>query len=148
MNKFKILLITVISLITFGMPFIPATANATSSIGDACAGIHALDSNSNADCSHTAANQGAVNNIVRTAINLLSIIVGIASVIVIIIAGFRFVTAGGDSNTVSSARNQILYGIIGLVIAGIAQLIVQVALRTSSSVSGSIWYIYHLSNLI
>jgi hypothetical protein len=47
----------------------------------------------------------------------------------IIIGGFRYITAGGDSNNVSAAKNTIIYAIIGLVIVAFAQIIVQFVLN-------------------
>jgi hypothetical protein len=43
----------------------------------------------------------------------------------IIIGGFKYITSGGDSNNVSSAKNTILYAIIGLIIVALAQTIVR-----------------------
>ena len=65
-----------------------------------------------------------VNDTVKIVINILSVVVGIASVIMIILAGFKFVTSGGAPEKVSSARNTILYAVIGLAIVGLAQIIV------------------------
>ena len=70
----------------------------------------------------------SVNNLIRDVINIFSFIVGIVSVIMIIIGGFKYITSGGDSNNVSSAKNTILYAIIGLVIVAFAQFIVQFVL--------------------
>lgn len=70
-------------------------------------------------------------------VNLFSIIVGIVSVIMIIYAGFRYVTSGGESNSISSAKNTLIYAIIGLVIVVLAQLIVHYVLNTAASVSTS-----------
>lgn len=65
-----------------------------------------------------------VNDTVETVINILSVVVGVASVIMIILAGFKFVTSSGAPEKVSSARNTILYAVIGLAIVGLAQIIV------------------------
>jgi len=46
-------------------------------------------------------------------------------VIVIIISGFMFVTAGSDSNTVTKSKNAILYSVIGLVVIMSAFVITQ-----------------------
>lgn len=46
------------------------------------------------------------------------------SVIMIIIGGFRYVISNGDSNGMQGAKNTILYAIIGLAVAAMAQLIV------------------------
>ncbi len=69
-----------------------------------------------------------INNMITTIINIFSILVGIVSVIMIIYGGFRYVTSGGDSGNVSSAKNTIIYAIIGLVIVALAQFIVQFVL--------------------
>ena len=46
------------------------------------------------------------------------------AVIFIVIAGLRFVTSNGDANTVSSAKNTIIYAVIGIVVAVMAYAIV------------------------
>lgn len=72
--------------------------------------------------------ESKVSGIVTDAINLISIIVGILAVIMIIYAGFKFVTSAGNPETTKSARNTILYAIIGLVIVAFAQFIVKFVL--------------------
>ncbi len=57
-------------------------------------------------------------------IRLLGIAAGVIGVIMLIIGGLKFVTSSGDSSNVASARNTILYAIVGLVIAMSAQLII------------------------
>lgn len=65
-----------------------------------------------------------VTQTVKGIVNILSYILGIAAVIMIIVSGFKYVTAGGDSNRVSSAKNTLIYALIGLLIAAIAQALV------------------------
>lgn len=83
---------------------------------------------SNANCTNTPTNGINLSNLTVAIINILSIVVGVVAVFMIIIAGIRFVTSGGDSNGISSARNTIIYAIIGLLIVALAQLIVQFVL--------------------
>lgn len=64
------------------------------------------------------------DSILSRATSLVALFVGITSVIMIIIGGIKFVTSSGDSSGVSSARNTVLYALIGLVIAAAAQSIV------------------------
>lgn len=73
--------------------------------------------------------QPSINSTVTLVINILSFIVGLAAVIVIIIAGLRYITSGGDSSSVSGAKNAIIYAVIGLVIVALAQVIVQFVLN-------------------
>lgn len=64
-----------------------------------------------------------VNNVIGTAINILSAVVGVVAVIMIVIGGFKYVTSGGDASSVSSAKQTIIYAIIGLVVAAAARII-------------------------
>lgn len=71
----------------------------------------------------------SINEALATVVNILSIILGIASVIMIIYGGFRYITSGGDASRVSSAKNTILYALIGLLVAFLAQAIVFFVIR-------------------
>ena len=57
-------------------------------------------------------------------IRILSLVVGIVSIFVIIIAGVTFMTSGGDSSKVNKARESIMYAAIGLVVVAFSQGIV------------------------
>lgn len=52
--------------------------------------------------------------------NMMLFIVGALSVVMLIIGGLRYVVSGGNAATVTSAKNTILYAIIGLIIAVMA----------------------------
>lgn len=69
-----------------------------------------------------------IDKLLADALNIFSVIVGVLAVIMIIYAGFRYVTSGGNPENTKSARNTILYAIIGLVIVAFAQLIVKFVL--------------------
>ncbi len=69
-----------------------------------------------------------INRIIHTIVNLLSAVVGVVAVIMIIVGGFRYITSGGNDTSVTSAKNTILYAIIGLVVVALAQLIVRFTL--------------------
>ena len=101
------------------------TANIQKSL---CAGVN-LDVNTN--CSNGISGQDAtdeINKLISDVINFLSLIVGVVAVIMIIVGGFRYIISGGDSNNVSSAKNTILYAIIGLIIVALSQTIVKFVL--------------------
>jgi hypothetical protein len=46
----------------------------------------------------------------------------------IIIGGLKYVTSNGDSNSISSAKNTIIYALIGIVVVAIAQSVVRFVL--------------------
>jgi len=68
--------------------------------------------------------QGSFTSVIKRIVDIFSIVVGAVSVVMIIIGGFRYIISGGDSGNVSSAKNTILYAIVGLVIVALAQIIV------------------------
>lgn len=55
---------------------------------------------------------------------LIALIGGIIAVIMIIIGGFLYVTSGGDSGKIKTARDTIIYATIGLVVIALAQSII------------------------
>lgn len=63
--------------------------------------------------------------IIIRVIQMLSYITGAAAVIIIIFAGIKFVLAGGDPNSIKTARNAVLYALIGLMVFAISQGIVR-----------------------
>jgi hypothetical protein len=83
---------------------------------------------STADCSTSDATE-RVNNLIHTIVNLLSAVVGIVAVIMIIFGGLRYITSGGNDTSVTSAKNTILYAIIGLIIVALAQVLVRFTLN-------------------
>ncbi|PID32985.1 hypothetical protein CR969_03195 [Candidatus Saccharibacteria bacterium] len=64
-------------------------------------------------------------SIIKTVINFMLYGIGILSVIMLIIGGFRYVISGGQKDSVTAAKNTILYAIIGLLIAIFAYAIVR-----------------------
>lgn len=56
--------------------------------------------------------------------DVLLFLVGAISVIMLIVGGIRYVVSGGDSTAVQSAKNTILYAIVGIVVAILAFAIV------------------------
>ena len=71
---------------------------------------------------------GSLTRVIRTVINLFSIIIGIVAVIMIMFSGFKYITAAGDSGNIGSAKNTLIYAIVGLVIVALAQFIVKFVL--------------------
>ena len=66
--------------------------------------------------------------IVTVVVEKLSFAVGVASVIMFIIGGIRFITSGGDPQTAKAARNTLLYSVIGMVVAAMAAVLVSFVL--------------------
>lgn len=56
----------------------------------------------------------------RTVTNILLFLVGAVAVIMLVVGGFKYVTSNGDQNAITSAKNTILYAIIGIIVAFMA----------------------------
>lgn len=86
------------------------------------------------DCTSTNVATSDITDLARRIITAFSIVVGAASVIMIIYGGFRYITSGGESGRVGAAKNSLLYAIIGLVIVALAQLIIHFVLSQASQI--------------
>ena len=81
-------------------------------------------------------NCGAIksdNNLMGTLNQIINVIIGVIgfiAVIVIILGGVQYTTSAGDSGKVKKAKDTIMYGIIGLVIALLAYSIVNFVLSS------------------
>lgn len=100
----------------------------TSSAGknDACLALKEIDPSKTCG---TGTN--SVGKLISSVVNLLSTIVGIAAVIMIIVSGFKYVTSGGDSGGIASAKTTLIYALVGLAIAALAQVLVRFVLNTA-----------------
>jgi ABC-type Fe3+ transport system permease subunit len=81
----------------------------------------------------------AIDNVWAAAtqvVNWILIIVGIICVVFIIFGGIRYATSGGDAEKVKGAKNTLLYAIIGLAIALLAALIVNVVVDFTRQIQG------------
>lgn len=70
----------------------------------------------------------AVNSIIKWILEIFSVIVGIAAVIMIVVGGLKYTISGGDSARVTGAKDTILFAIVGLVVVALAQIIVHFVL--------------------
>ncbi len=111
-----------------------AQANIQGSLCDGTEFAPAPVDGSSGSCD-TAGSTGSVQSAISTAVDLLSWVVGIVSVIMIIVGGFRYITSGGASDKVTGAKNTIIYAIIGLVIVALAQFIVNFVLNQTVNIT-------------
>ena len=69
-------------------------------------------------------NDLTIEKIIVTVVNTMMFLIGALSVIMIIYGAFRYVTSAGDAKQVESAKNTILYAVIGIIVALLAVAIV------------------------
>lgn len=68
------------------------------------------------------------DSLIAKVVNVLMFLLGAISTIMIVIGGLKYVASNGDSNSIQSAKNTILYAVIGLVVAIAASAIVNFVL--------------------
>lgn len=56
--------------------------------------------------------------------NIVSFVAGAAAVILLVYGGIKYITSGGDPSKISSARDTILYALIGLAIVVLARTLI------------------------
>ncbi len=67
---------------------------------------------------------GTIVNSISSIIKTLAAFIGGLSVLMIVISGIMYMSSGGDSNKVETAKNMLIYSIAGLVVALLAWIIV------------------------
>lgn len=131
-TKIKEVLTAIIVSAAFLVPVaVPAAVSAATEIeGGLCTGAELKfeTGSGTGDCSGSEDASNKLNDIIKTTINVVSVIVGVVAVVMIIFGGLKYITSGGDSGNVSSAKNTIIYAIVGLVVVALAQFIVKFVL--------------------
>ena len=133
LKRFKLLLLAPFLVLALG--FAPAlvladcAAPSTSAEAISCGTNNAAGVPQNTDAGKS------LDSTITNVINLMSVVVGVAAVVMIIVGGLRYIISAGKDESVKTAKNTILYAIIGLVIVALAQIIVQFVLdKTTQSV--------------
>ncbi|HSW99360.1 MAG TPA: pilin [Candidatus Saccharimonadales bacterium] len=112
-------------------PAVASAANDPNQISNCLSQGTNLDTGNGTTCTagDTTSGTQKIQDIVTLVVNLFSIVVGIIAVIMIVVGGFKYITSGGDSGNITSAKNTIVYAVIGLVVVALAQFIVKFVLN-------------------
>lgn len=70
------------------------------------------------------ANEDDLSVKIQDVVNILLFILGAIAVIMIVIGGIRYSTSNGDTGSIKTAKDTILYSVIGLIVAIMAYAIV------------------------
>jgi len=107
------------------------TANAADSTCVDVNGGDSLSIQNAANCTKSKDQSGDLfgeSGVFRIITNVLLFIIGAISVIMLIIGGIRYTVSGGDSGAITTAKNTILYAIVGIVVALLAFAVVNFVL--------------------
>jgi hypothetical protein len=106
--------------------------------GNLCVGVDAAAGTNNCSTDTNGDASTGLTTIAQTITKYFSIIVGAISIIMIIYGGFRYITSGGDSGKVGSAKNTLIYAIVGLIIVALAQLIVRLVITQANTTTNTL----------
>ena len=124
MNKLKVMIAGVLAMTVLAFATVPV-ANAQYTLRNGAGAAKGEGAASGID---------RPNDLVKNVVNGILYFVGILSVVMLIWGGILYTTSAGDSNKVTTAKNTIMYAVIGLVIAIFAYAIVNFVLITSTGV--------------
>lgn len=65
------------------------------------------------------------DGVIMRVVGMLSWVIGVAAVIIIIIAGLKYITSAGDPKAIASAKDTLLYAVIGIVLFLTSQAILR-----------------------
>lgn len=119
-------LVGLVAVLQFTSPS-PVLAQFNNARDEACSGLGAQNDAGASDgfinCDDTG--ESTVNSVLAAALNILSVVAGVIAVIMMIIAGIKFLTSQGDAGAVASARNTVIYAVVGIVIVVMSQVVVR-----------------------
>lgn len=135
MNKLKLMIAT-------GLLLVPFAAMATATVmSEPAAAVFSLKGGANdarGDDVPGGITSGAdAGQTVKKVVNIILWVVGIISVVMLIWGGIKYATSSGDSGKVTSAKNTILYALVGLLVALFAYALVNFVITGASSTFGT-----------
>lgn len=87
----------------------------TQPVNDLCSSVTTAEKP--AVCNNQDIEVAGSNGVIVRAAQIVGIVTGVASVIAIMVGGFKYIISNGDPSNVKSAKDTILYAIVGLVIS-------------------------------
>lgn len=116
MKNFKMMILSVLAVLAVGLAVSPVALAACSTAAECVK-----------DGSQAPGSTGGptdIKDIIKAVTNILLFVLGAIAVIMIIIGGIKYVVSQGDQSALTSAKNTILYSVIGLIVALLAYGIV------------------------
>lgn len=123
----------IITVLAWFLAILPAsiTLAAFNPVGDVCTSAPSSPTCQQVKAQNSSGKDPALH-IIQAATNIIAAVAGVAAVIIVVVSGIMFVTAGGatpgqragDPNRIKSARSALTGALIGLVIIALAWTIV------------------------
>lgn len=131
MKKLFISFSVIAVVASFSALLVPQTTFAACTAGSASANQVLTGVGDTGPC-----NTNGVGNIAEGAVKIISYVAGVLAIIMVIVAGFKYIVSGGDSGKVGSAKNTLIYALVGIAIAVFAQFLVHFVINASNKAAG------------
>lgn len=115
MKKFFVTISLVV--MAAGVVMLPVPVSAVSAIDEAQKGVDQIGGKE-------AGNNTSLMTRFRTFVNVALFLIGALSVVMIVVGGFRYVASAGNTAGVASAKNTVVYAVVGVVVALLAYAII------------------------
>lgn len=106
------------------------TASAVNLFPDKICQVKDSDGAKSSVCETPKDNTNPVARFIGSVANFVALIAGAVAVLMIIIAGYQFITSGGSAENVTKARSRITGALIGLIIIALAWTIIRIVIDT------------------
>lgn len=109
---------SLLSLCLFSLPLTAVAGVFDPYSGVKCAASSGGETTKSAVCNDKT-NQDPIsgeNGILLNAADIIAFVAGAAAIIIIIVAGIRYMTAGGDAAKISTAKNTIIGALVGIAV--------------------------------
>ena len=105
-------------------PFHATPAYAQNARNQVCEGVGSTSAGNTCGTGGTT----TINGVLRAVINVLSAVAGTVAVIMAITAGFKYITSQGDTGQIASAKNTLMYALVGVLVVALSQALVRFVL--------------------
>lgn len=120
------------SLLVISFSFVPIAANAADPVNpfDNCSTLGADTDSALCNASQGGGKLFGPGSIWNNILNAVTYVVGAISVLMVIIGALRYSLSGGDQGSITSAKNTIIYALVALIVAVMANALVNFVLST------------------
>jgi len=127
-NKIKTLVAGGLGVVSMGLQAVPVFATGNKVRCPDGTSADDLTKCKDIGTSNNNLNNGSLMTTLNQIINVIIGVIGFIAVIVIILGGVQYTTSAGEASKVKKAKDTIMYGIVGLVVALLAYSIVNFVL--------------------
>jgi len=123
MKKIFVTVLSTLVIVFVATTFVPHAAHAAVDVFQNCG-----SNGDSAICKATNDKLFGPNSIWTSIINTIVFVTGGVSALMIVVGGLRYTISGGDQGSITSAKNTILYAVVGLILSFMGYAIVNFVL--------------------